>query len=150
MSDRAFVDTNVLVYAHDTGSGWRHEEARELVEELWSERSGVISTQVLHELYVNVRRKATNPLDLTAARRLIEDYLSWEVVVNDGSSVLGAIEIEERYEISYWDALIVQAANAAGVDTLFTEDLNHGQTYGGVTAVNPFFKVSTPSSVHEP
>lgn len=138
MSDKAFVDTNVLVYAHDSGAGVRHEKARDLVARLWEERSGIVSTQVLQELYVNVRRKARNPLPLEETRSVILDYLRWELVVNDGDSIVGAMEIEARYRISFWDALIVQAATAAGAETLFSEDLGHGQSYGQVRIVNPF------------
>ena len=72
------------------------------------------------------------------AKQVLADYLTWEVVVNDGESILGALELEERYKISFWDAMIVQAANAAGVERLYSEDLNHGQRYGSVVAVNPF------------
>lgn len=149
MSDRAFVDTNVLVYAHDASAGRKHEIARDLIETLWSERKGVLSTQVLQELYVNVRRIASSPLDSAKASELVEDYLTWETIVNDGGAILNAIEIEERYGISFWDALVIQAANSAGVDTLYTEDLSHGQIYGNVTAVNPFAEVSDEPSVHE-
>lgn len=138
MSDKAFVDTNVLVYAHDSGAGIRHEKARDLVARLWEERTGIVSTQVLQELYVSVRRKAQNPLPLDETRQVILDYLRWEVVVNDGDSILGAMEIEARYGLSFWDALIVHAATAAGAPTLFSEDLGHGQAYGQVRAVNPF------------
>ena len=137
MSDRLFVDTNVLVYAHDRGAGEKHEVARSLVERLWLDRSGAISTQVLQELYVNVRRKAAVPISITEARRLIEDYLSWEVVVNDGSSVLRALEVEARYGISFWDALIVQAAEQCGAAVLYSEDLSAGQRYGSIEVVDP-------------
>jgi predicted nucleic acid-binding protein len=137
-SGRAFVDTNVLVYAHDRGAGERHAVARDVVAGLWQVRSGVLSTQVLQELYVNVRRKAKRPLGLAAARRIVEDYLCWHVVVNDGESILEALELETRYRISFWDALVVQAANAAAVEILYSEDLAHGQTYGAVRVVNPF------------
>jgi len=140
MSDRCFVDTNVLVYAHDRGSGKKHAVASELVKELWHERSGVLSTQVLQELYVNVRRKAEKPLSAAASRRLIEDYLCWQIIVNDGAAVLQALDLEQRYTISFWDALIVQAANGAGVRLLYSEDLNHGQTYGMVEVCNPFLR----------
>jgi predicted nucleic acid-binding protein len=74
----------------------------------------------------------------TVARRLIEDYLSWNVVANDGAAILRAVDFERRYKISFWDALIVAAANAADATLLYTEDLNHGQTYGVVEACNPF------------
>ena len=138
MSDDFFVDTNILVYAPDRGSGSKHHAAKELVTKLWHERTGVLSTQVLQEFYVNIRRKAEHAVGVTVARRLIEDYLSWNVVVNDGAAVLQAIDFEKRYKISFWDALIIQAANAANVSVLYTEDLNHGQTYGLVEACNPF------------
>jgi predicted nucleic acid-binding protein len=137
MSARLFVDTNVLVYAHDRGAGRKHELARELIERLWRERSGVISTQVLNELYVNVRRKAAAPISAGEARKLIQDYLTWEVVINDGASVLRALEIEERYGLSYWDALIVQAAELSGAAVLYSEDLSTGQRYGSVEVVDP-------------
>lgn len=138
MNARCFVDTNILVYAHDRGSGVRHDQAKDLVECLWRERSGLLSTQVVQEFYVNVRRRAKNPLSANEARRLVEDYLSWEVVVNDGDAILGALDIERRFTLSFWDALIVQAANVANAETLYSEDLNHGQTYGMVEVVNPF------------
>ena len=138
MSAKAFVDTNVLVYAHDRGAGQRHEAARTLIESLWRERTGVLSTQVLQELYVNVRRKARRPLDIAEARQLVADYARWEVVVNGSESILEAIEIEGRYGLSFWDALIVQAAQSAGAESLYSEDFNPGQVYGDVRVVNPF------------
>ena len=138
--DKAFVDTNILVYAHDRGAGAKYEIAKELVEHLWRERTGVISTQVLQEFYVSVRRKALNPLQPRQAKQLLTDYLCWEVVVNDGEALLGAIDLETRYTISFWDALIVHAANLARAATLYSEDLNHGQLYGNVRVANPFFE----------
>jgi predicted nucleic acid-binding protein len=137
MSDRAFVDTNILVYAHDRSSGSRHETARALVEQLWVDRSGVLSTQVLQELYVSLR-KAPNPMPAAEARQTVADYLRWEVVVNTGDSVIEAAELETRYRISFWDALVVQAAGASGVEVLYSEDLSAGQVYGAVRVVNPF------------
>jgi len=138
MSARVFVDTNVLVYAHDAGSGAKHDAAKALISRLWNERSGVVSTQVLQELYVNLRKVATKPLSHSKAKQLLADYLTWEVVVNDGESILEALQLEERYKIPFWDAMIVQAANAAGVERLYSEDLNHGQAYGTAVIVNPF------------
>ncbi|UCC83333.1 MAG: PIN domain-containing protein [Gemmatimonadota bacterium] len=138
MSAKAFVDTNILVYAHDPASGAKHDRAKALVSRLWEQRSGVVSTQVLQELYVNLCKVAKKPIPQAEAKRMLADYLTWELVVNDGESVLEALELEERYLISFWDALIVQAANAAGVENLYSEDFNHGQMYGSVMAVNPF------------
>ena len=140
MSDKAFIDTNILVYAHDRGSGRRHEAARSLVEELWRDRNGVLSTQVLQEFYVSVRRKASRPMPASEARRLLRDYLAWEVVVNDGASILDAVELERRYKISFWDALIVQAAAASRTSVLYSEDLSHESRYSGVTVLNPFVR----------
>lgn len=137
MSDRFFVDTNILMYAHDAASGKKHERAKELVERLWETRSGVVSTQVLQELAVNLRRKAKNPLSPKATREIVANYLSWRVVVNAGDSILEALEIEARYRVSFWDALVIQAANAAGATVLHSEDLSNGQKYGAVRVVNP-------------
>jgi predicted nucleic acid-binding protein len=137
MSDRFFVDTNILMYAHDAASGEKHLKARALVEDLWDSRSGVISTQVLQELAVNLRTRAKKPLDATATRAVVSDYLSWRVVVNGGDSILEALDIEARFHLSFWDALIVQSAQAGGADVLYSEDLAEGQRYGTVRVKNP-------------
>jgi predicted nucleic acid-binding protein len=138
MSGRVFVDTNVLVYAHDVSTGVKHERARSLVERLWQERTGAVSTQVLQELYVSLRRKAVRSLPSDEARAVIADYLRWEVVVNNGESILEAIALEERYRISFWDALVIQASRACGALTLYSEDLSDGQVYDSVRVVSPF------------
>lgn len=138
MAEKYFLDTNVLIYAHDVTQRAKHDRAGKLVEQLWSTGVGVLSTQVLQELCVNLRRKIAQPVSIDEVRRIIEDYLNWEVVVNTPDSVLQALEIEARYKISFWDALIVQAAETAGATVLYSEDLAAGQTYGGVSVVNPF------------
>ncbi len=137
MNGKCFVDTNILVYAHDFGTGTKYERARTLIEKLWSSGDGVLSTQVLQELCINLRRKATRPLSVEETRRLIEDYSRWDVVVNTAESVLQALTIESRYMISFWDALILQAAGSSGATVLYSEDLAEGQTYGSVRVVNP-------------
>jgi predicted nucleic acid-binding protein len=108
------------------------------VEELWRDRTGVVSTQVLQELAVNLRRKTTRPLDTKATREVVADYLTWQVVVNGGESILEALDIEARYQVSFWDALVLQAAEASGAAILYSEDLSDWQTYGGVRVLNPF------------
>jgi predicted nucleic acid-binding protein len=138
MSDKYFVDTNILMYAHDTAAGDKHTRAKSLVEQLWDSRSGVLSTQVLQELAVNLRRKAKKPLDSKATREVVSDYLAWKIVVNGAGSVLDALEIEARFHVSFWDALVIQAAQAGGADVLYTEDLSDGQRYGAVEVKNPF------------
>src|ERR1700680_947480 len=100
MPDKYFVDTNILMYAHDRSAGLKHERARQLVEHLWTSGQGVLSTQVLQELCINLRRKIARPLPTEEVRRLLQDYLSWEIVVNTPASVLQALEIEVRYKTS--------------------------------------------------
>jgi len=137
MSDRYFVDTNILMYAHDASAGVKHDRAKALLEELWRERSGVLSTQVLQELCVNLIRKSGRPVATKMALEIVKDYLSWHVVVNDGESIIGALEIQERYGISFWDALVIHAAQIAGAEILYSEDLSDSQLYGSVRVVNP-------------
>jgi predicted nucleic acid-binding protein len=109
-----------------------------LIESLWENGTGAISVQVLQELYVNIRRKARRPVSAGMARALVEDYLAWNPVVNDGALLMAALGIEKRYRISFWDAMIVAAADRAGVKTLCSEDFNDGQKFGRVRVVNPF------------
>jgi predicted nucleic acid-binding protein len=137
MSDKCFVDTNILVYAHDRSAGMKHQRARLLLESLWDSGEGVLSTQVLQELCINLRRKARHPLQFDEIRQLIRDYSSWEVVTNSPESVLQALDIEARYKTSFWDALILQAAGSSGASILYSEDLATGQSYGAIRVVNP-------------
>jgi predicted nucleic acid-binding protein len=137
MAQKYFVDTNILIYAHDRSTGVKHDRARRVIEELWNSGEGVLSTQVLQELCITLRRKVAKPLPVDEVRQLIRDYLSWEVVVNTPESVLQALEIEVRHKISFWDALVVQAADSAGVEVLYSEDLTTGHHYGTIQVVNP-------------
>ncbi len=145
MSDKCFVDTNILIYAHDTSAGLKHQRARALVEDLWNSGKGVLSTQVLQELCINLLRKVSPPLPLEEVRLLIRDYLAWEVVTNNPASVLQALDIEERYQTSFWDALIIQAAEHSGAAILYSEDLSAGQHYGETQVVNPLIAPPTRS-----
>jgi predicted nucleic acid-binding protein len=140
MSDKFFVDTNILIYAHDTSAGVKHQRARTLLEHLWSSGKGVLSTQVLQELCINLRRKVSRPLPLEEVRQLIRDYLAWEVVVNTPESVIHALDLEMRYKTSFWDALILQAAEGSGAAILYSEDLARGERYGTVQVVNPLLE----------
>ncbi|SPF49756.1 PilT protein domain protein [Candidatus Sulfotelmatobacter kueseliae] len=137
MAEKYFVDTNILIYAHDRSAGLKHERARQLIERLWRSGQGVLSTQVLQELCVNLRRKVANPVSVDEIRGLIRDYLSWEIVVNTPEAVIQALEIEVRYKTSFWDALILQAAEQSGAAVLYSEDLAAKQAYGPVRVVNP-------------
>ena len=145
MSDKCFVDTNILVYAHDRSAGVKHDRANALVNQLWDTGRGVLSTQVLQELCFNLRRKAAHPLSVDEVRSLLQDYSSWELVTNTSASILRALDIEVRYKISFWDALIVHAAEASGASILYSEDLARGQRYGSIQVVNPLLDPAVTS-----
>jgi predicted nucleic acid-binding protein len=137
VSARYFVDTNILIYAHDREAGAKHERARKLVEHLWTTGQGALSTQVLQELCVNLRRRVARPLPSDQIAKLIEDYLSWEIVINTPQAIVAALGIESQYKVSFWDALILHAAESCGAAILYSEDLSHGQRYGAVEVVDP-------------
>jgi len=137
MSDKYFVDTNILVYAHDRTAGVKHSRARALLEQLWGSGEGVLSTQVLQGTVRHLRRKTANPLPVEEVRRLIQDYSTWEVISNGPESILKALDLEIRYKTSFWDALILQAVDEAGASILYSEDLSTGQSYGAIRVVNP-------------
>jgi predicted nucleic acid-binding protein len=94
--------------------------------------------QVLQELAVNLRKKAKRALHSKATRDVVADYLTWHVVVNNGESILEALELESRYRVSFWDALVLQAAQASGAEILYSEDLSDRQQYESIRVVNPF------------
>lgn len=135
---RAFVDTNVFVYAYDLSAGAKRDTAGRVIADLWRSGTGLVSTQVLQELYVTLTRKIPRPLALADACEIIEDLTAWDVVVNDGGSVLEASRLERRAKLSFWDALIVVAAERGGAGILLSEDLPHGRTFGGIRVENPF------------
>ena len=131
MSAKRFVDTNILVYAHDRSTGAKHRRALELIQSLWDSGEGVISTQVLQELCVNLRQKIKQPLPVAEVRQLVRDYSTWHLISNTADSVLRALDVAERYRTSFWDAMILQAAEAAGASVLYSEDLAREQKMDG-------------------
>jgi predicted nucleic acid-binding protein len=138
MSDRIFVDTNILVYAHDVSAGDRHAKAFAIIESLWEMETWVISVQVLQEFYVTVTRKIKNPLKPYETREIIRNYLAWPMQINDPEMTIRASEIEEKNGLFFWDALIVAAAIQLQAKKIITEDFNHGQIIEGVLVENPF------------
>jgi predicted nucleic acid-binding protein len=137
MSAKTFIDTNILVYAHDVDAGQKHQVARDILWDLSQHRSGVLSMQVLQEFYVNVTRKIATPLSKPEARAIIEDFAHW-CIATSPADIRQAFLIEDRATISFWDALIVAAAVKAGAARILSEDMNHGQSIAGVVIENPF------------
>jgi predicted nucleic acid-binding protein len=135
---RIFLDTNILIYAYDVSAKHKHEAARDIVLGLWDSGRGILSTQVLQEFYVMATMKIALPLDPKSAREIVDDLLRWDVVVNDGDIIRKAIDLHERHKLSFWDAMIVEAAHRGGAKILLSEDLSHGRTLSGVKIQNPF------------
>jgi predicted nucleic acid-binding protein len=141
MSDRPvhqFVDTNILVYAHDRSAGDKHNTAQALLHTLWESQLGCLSIQVLQEFYVTVTRKVTKPLSPEYAIQIITDLGRWRIHSPAVEDIQGAVDIQMRYGISFWDAMIVRSATRLSCQTLWSEDLNAGQRYENVLVVNPF------------
>lgn len=136
MPDLVFVDTNVLLYALDDADLKKQSAARRWREELWKSRKGRISFQVLQEFYVNVAQKF--PASREEARAEIRDLLAWQPVTVDSAMLETGWKIQERYQLSFWDAMIVAAAKSAACGFLLTEDLQANQDLGGVVVMNPF------------
>lgn len=135
---RSFVDTNVLVYAHDATAGSKRDRARELVAELWDTGEGCLSVQVLQEFFVNVTRKVAKPLGVEAAITIISDLAHWHLHAPGAQDVLAAAELHRDAQVSFWDAMILRSAEELGCALLYSEDLNPGQRFNGVVVRNPF------------
>lgn len=136
--DFQFVDTNILIYAHDVSTGYKHTRARELLQSLWRSEEGCLSIQVLQEFYVSVIRKVAKPLTPEVAAQIITDLSVWQIHRPGLEDVLDAIRLQIRYQVSFWDAMIIASAIQLGCLTLWSEDLNPGQTYDGVSVSSPF------------
>jgi predicted nucleic acid-binding protein len=137
MSGKTFVDTNVLVYAHDVDAPTKRKAARSALRTLWTDQTGVVSPQVLQEFYVTVTRKISTPLAKKTARVVIGTYSIWCVDVTP-TELEAAFRIEDEAKIGFRDALIVAAASRSGATKLLSEDLNAGQVISGVLIENPF------------
>lgn len=149
MTAPVFVDTNIFVYRFDTADEEKRQHSRLWLDRLWESRLGRLSRQVQHELYVTLAHKLGMPRD--EARRIVGALEAWQPHSLDGSDIDAAWRIEDRWSISWWDALIVAAAMRCGARTLLTEDLQHGQGFDGLVVVNPF-REDPPAhlAVHEP
>src|SRR5271168_4507127 len=137
MSVKTFVDANILIYAHDVDATGKHEVAKKALRELWNERHGVLSMQVLQEFYVNVTRKIASPLPKDVARLVVNSYSIW-CVETTPAEIAAAFRIEDESRIGFWDALIVSSAAKSGATRILSEDLNSEQMISGVLVENPF------------
>ncbi len=136
MTDRAFIDTNIVVYAYDGRDPVKQEQARAVIAD--TKRRPVVSTQVLGEFYVTITRKLETPVAMPVAREAVERLSRFPVIPLDRDLALAAIDTTQSHQLSYWDALIVEAARVGGCRTLLTEDFTAGSEIRGVDIVNPF------------
>lgn len=138
MSAEVFIDTNILIYAHDAGSGAKHPAAQEVLRGVWrSETRVAVSAQVLQEMTAQMIRRGAAP---AAVDEILDVYGEWNVVPGTLRMTRDAIGEMTRWKISWWDALILAAARQAGARELWSEDFSDGQDYGGIRAVNPLRK----------
>jgi predicted nucleic acid-binding protein len=136
MNATRFLDTNILLYAYDLDAPGKRAVALGLVEQGWTvPGETAISVQVLQELHVNLSKRG---LSRTEATRIVRDFAAWPVVDNTLELFQRALDEQERWKISLWDSLILAAARASGASELISEDLSHGQNYGGIRVLNPF------------
>jgi len=135
----AFFDTNIFVYGDDDDSPQKQARAVQLIQEYRRADSLVISLQVLQEYYVTATRKLG--VDPATAQRKVEVLARSRVLRLTESDVIGGIELHRLHRLSFWDAMILYAARLAGVETVFSEDMQHGAAYGGVRIVNPFLDI---------
>jgi predicted nucleic acid-binding protein len=148
MTARVFVDTNVLVYQLDERDPAKQERARAWLDFIWTSRTGRVSFQVLSELYVTVTRKLEPGLDPEAARTVVKALGAWDPVPVNERVFAAAWIAQDRYRLSWWDALIVGAARLADCGVLLSEDLQHGQDLDGLRVINPF--LVSPQELTEP
>lgn len=136
-SDIVFVDTNILIYAHDRDAGVRWQRASQVMGELWEARSGRVSVQVLQEFFAVATGKLKSTIGVATAREVIRNYSPWVTAPTGVDTVLRATEIAEIAQISFWDGMIVAAAERSGARKLYTEDLSDGQVIAGIRVINP-------------
>lgn len=138
MSDKVFVDTNILVYSLDASFPVKQKIARELLGKLWTNRTGRMSVQVCNEFFVTVTKKLKPGMDEESAWDEIEIYSAWNPEPLDYKTLQKAREVQLRYRTSWWDALIIASAFFAECTIIVSEDLNAGQEYCGIRVENPF------------
>ena len=138
MTAKVFVDTNILVYSRDASEPKKQAQAMAWMAHLWTAGAGCLSFQVLQEFYVTVTAKLTPGLNAESARGDVRSLLAWRPIPVDARVLEGAWLLQERFKLSWWDALIVSAAQVGGCRFLLSEDFQESQTFGRVQVINPF------------
>ncbi|MDD9986841.1 MAG: PIN domain-containing protein [Spirochaetaceae bacterium] len=138
MTESVFVDTNVLVYRYDASDPVKQARADAWYLHLWRRRCGRLSFQVLQEMYATLTRKLKPGIARSKAQRIVRALQAWQPITVDLSVLERAWNLQERHSLSWWDALIVAAAQLGACRVLLTEDLQHGQVFGGVCVIDPF------------
>ena len=138
MTGPVFVDTNVFVYLHDDSEPQKKTRADEWISLLVRDRSGRVSFQVLQELYSTLTSKRRLKVDVAEARLIVRELAVWQPVAIDLAMLKRAWVLQDRFPLSWWDVLIIAAAQTCECKVLLTEDLQHGQEFGAVRVVNPF------------
>jgi predicted nucleic acid-binding protein len=138
MSDNVFVDTNILLYSRDASEPEKQALASARLDELWEAHTGRLSVQVLNEFFVNASRKLDPGLSPEEAWDDIEALSAWEPLPLDMAILARAFSVQQRYGLSWWDSLIVAAAEASGCSRILSEDLSDGASYFGIIVENPF------------
>ncbi len=135
---KQFVDTNIFIYAYDLSAPEKSKTAKKLIAGLWESALGVISIQVLQELYVNLTKKLPNPVSREQASLIVTDLGQWHLHRPNLTDLQRALTIEKEHNISFWDAMIVSSALQMDCKVLWTEDLNSGQYLTDLVVLNPF------------
>lgn len=149
MTGLVFVDTNVLLYSHDAAEPAKQPRARAWLERLWRERLGRTSVQVLSEYYVNLRRKNAARMSADEAWAGVARYLAWQPLPIDEALMLHAREVEQRWRLSWWDSMVVAAAQLQDCALLLTEDLHDGASFGTLRVRSPFtLSVEEPTAAY--
>jgi predicted nucleic acid-binding protein len=141
MSDKFFIDTNILVYANDITDAAKNLKSKDIILQGMHDDTLVLSTQVLSEFYVTVTKKIERPLSSIEAKEEIELLKSVEVIEISIDMIIRAIEFSERFKVSYWDALIIASAIEAKCQIIYSEDLSSGQKFESTSILNPYLEI---------
>jgi len=138
MTERVFIDTSVLLFAHDRDAGEKRAIAEQVLRALWTGRNGMLSTQVLQEFYVEFTRRLESSATRRRARELVEAYSVWPVVHLDAADIVSVCDYADRHQVNVWDASILAAARKGRADVLRSDKLPHGWHISGLEIRNPF------------